>query len=375
MSQVREYLEGHLQDMLSDVEKLVRAESPSNCKALVDACGQVVQHLFAEHLSVSAQVFTQTEAGDHLRFEYGAGERQILLIGHFDTVWDKGRLPYRIEGDRAYGPGIFDMKAGIVQAAWAVKAIRELHLPLRHRLVFFLNSDEEPGSDTSRALIENEASRSLAALVLEPSVAKSGALKTARKGVGICQVEVSGIASHAGNHHELGVSAIEEMAHQILAMQRLTDYASGSTVNVGVVEGGTRSNVVADYARAEVDFRMATQSEGERILQAVYGLTPKLQGTRISVSGGVNRPPMERSLGTLQLFETAKRVAKEELDVVLEEMAVGGGSDGNFAAAMGIPVLDGLGAVGDGPHAENEHIDIAQLPVRAALLAHLLLAL
>ncbi|USG66917.1 M20 family metallopeptidase [Brevibacillus ruminantium] len=371
MSSVLSYLKEAEQQILSDLERVVRAESPTHDKAAVDHCGDVFQELFHRYLGLSADVIPMKETGNQLRYTIGDGPEQILITGHIDTVWEKGRLSFRTEGNRAYGPGILDMKGGNIQALWALRALREVGLPLNKKIVFLLTSDEETGSDTSRALIEEEARKSVAVLVPEPAVAHTGALKTARKGVGHYQLAIKGKAAHAGNHHEDGISAIQEMALQIIDLHALTDYAKGTTVNVGIASGGNRTNVVAEHALLDIDVRITSMAEAERIQKAVLGAVPKLDGITLKASGALNRPPMERTAETARLFELASQCG-EQLGFTLTEAAAGGGSDGNFTAALGIPTLDGLGSVGDGPHAEYEHILIDQLAPRSALLAHLL---
>lgn len=371
MDKLLEYLKEHQQEILEDLKTLVLAESPSHSKARVDQCGEVLQQLFKKHLDLEAEVIPQEHPGNHLRFSYGKGDAQILIIGHFDTVWEVGRLSYRVEGNKAYGPGILDMKGGIIQALWAVKACRELGISLNKRIVFLCTSDEEVGSDTSRAIIEQEAKKSRAVLVPEPAVARTGALKTARKGVGKFSIKIKGKAAHSGNHHQDGISAIQEMAHQILFLHSLTDYELGTTLNVGVVRGGSTENVVAEQAELGVDLRISQLSEGERISKIIYGLKPHVEGISLQISGGVNRPPMERTAENAKLFNLAA-ACSSELGFDLTEESVGGGSDGNFTSALGIPTLDGLGAVGEGIHAENEHVEIDQLPIRAALMVNLL---
>lgn len=371
MSTILNYLRENQINMLQSLEKFVKAESPSTKKDLVDRCGETLQELFLEHLGLQGEIFPQSNVGNHMKFTYGEGDDQILIVGHFDTVWDQGRLPYRIEGNRAYGPGIFDMKGGVIQSLWAIKALKDLGIRINKKIVFLCNSDEEIGSRTSRKLIENEARKSKAVFIPEPPVANSGALKTSRKGVGIYKIKVKGVASHAGNHHDLGISAIEELAHQIIALHSYTNYEKGTTVNVGVIKGGTRGNVVADEAEAEIDFRVTTQEEANRLEQFIRNLQPKLKGTSLEMVGDLNRPPMQRTAAIGEMFENAREIASS-LGFDLTEAAAGGGSDGNFTAALGIPTLDGLGALGDGPHAEYEHVIIDSLPLRSALVAHLL---
>ena len=369
-----EYLRLHQDEMLSDLEQFVKKDSPSQDKALVDECGLYLRELFAKHLGVEAEVFEQTEVGNHLKFTLGQGSEQILIVGHFDTVWDKGRLQYRVEGNKAYGPGILDMKGGIIQSLWALKAIKELGLPLNKKVVFLCNSDEEIGSVHSRKLIEEEAVKSACVLVAEPGEAHTGALKTSRKGVGIFDLKVYGRSAHAGNHHEDGINALEELARQIITLQELTHYEKGTTVNVGFAKGGSKRNVVPDYAEAQIDVRISSLEEAERVSQTILQLRPQGKGARIEVTGEINRPPMVRTQKTAALFEIASAAARE-FGLSLQEASVGGGSDGNFSAALGIPTLDGLGALGEGLHAEHEHILIDSLSVRAALVANLLVKL
>lgn len=374
MSEILSYLERNQISILQTLERFVKSDSPSNSKILCDRCGKANEELFAEHLGIKGEVFQQSEVGNHYKFTFGDGADQILFLGHIDTVWDAGHLSYRVEGNKAFGPGIFDMKGGIVQALWAVKSLKELRIPLDKKIVFLLTADEEIGSPTSRSIIEAEAKKSKVVLVGEPSISMTGALKTSRKGVGIYKLKVKGVSSHAGNHYDQGISALEELAHQILTLQKLTNYETGTTVNVGVAQGGTRSNVVAGDAEASIDLRVITQAEAQRLEQLILNLVPKLQGTNLTITGGINRPPMERTLVTEKLYFKARDIAKS-LGFNLLEGTVGGGSDGNFTAALGIPTLDGLGCVGDGPHAEYEHILIDHLPQRSALLAHLMIEL
>ncbi|MGE7883539.1 M20 family metallopeptidase [Bacillus sp. NPDC094077] len=371
MDTVLEYLKQHQEEILKDLKKLVLAESPSHSKVRVDQCGEVIQQLFKKHLDVEAEVIPQEHVGNHLRFSYGKGDPQILIICHFDTVWEVGRLSYRVEGNKAYGPGILDMKGGIIQALWALKACRELGISLNKKIVFFCTSDEEVGSNTSRVLIEREALKSQAVLVPEPAAAHTGALKTVRKGIGKFSIQIKGKAAHAGHNHQDGISAVQEMAHQILFLHSLTDYELDTTLNVGAVRGGSAGNVVAEQAELAVDLRISQFDEGERISKIIYGLKPHLEGVSLQISGGVTRPPMERTAENAKLFKLAK-TCSSKLGFHLTEESVGGGSDGSFTSALGIPTLDGLGPVGEGIHAENEHVEIEQLPVRSALTAHLL---
>jgi glutamate carboxypeptidase len=372
MSAILEYLKQRQDDMILSLEMLVKSESPSDSKELVDQCGELLQRMFGEHLQLSPEVFPQTHVGNHYKYTFGSGDEQILMLGHFDTVWDKGRLSYRLEGNKAYGPGIFDMKGGIIQALWALISLKQLGIRLRKKIVFLLTSDEEIGSHSSRHLIEAEAAKSAAVLVMEPSVSLTGALKTARKGLGIYHLKITGFSSHAGNDHNIGISAIEELAHQIIRLQKITDYAQGTTVNVGTVKGGGRVNVVADYAEADIDLRIASRSEAAKNDALIRNLLPVIKGTSIEVTGGINRPPFEKTEEIQQLVTKAQQIAVS-LGFQLDDVSVGGASDGNFTASLGIPTLDGLGAVGDGPHALHEHVLLDHIPYRAALIAHMLM--
>ncbi|HEX8090975.1 MAG TPA: M20 family metallopeptidase, partial [Blastocatellia bacterium] len=302
-----------------------------------------------------------------------ADYEQLLVVGHLDTVWPIGTLaarPFRIEGDRAFGPGIFDMKSGVTLAAFAMRAIKEMGRETRRPVTLLMTCDEETGSHFSRELIEEEGRRASAALVLEPPI-PGGTIKTGRKGVGEFELIIRGRPAHAGNDPRAGISAITELAHQIIAVNELSNYESGTTLNVGVVQGGVLSNVIAAEAHASIDMRYETMEEGARITDAMARLRPALDGARIEVRGGINRPPLIRSAEIGRLFEQAKQLATE-IGLELREGSVGGGSDGNFIAALGVPVLDGLGVDGAGAHAEHEHIIISDIARRAALLTRLI---
>jgi len=369
-----DHLVTHLPPMLNTLEDWVNHDSPTFDKPAVDALGRQVAGAFSE-LGASVETCPQSEYGDHLRITWGQGDRQILLLGHFDTVWPVGesaRRPFTVHDGKAAGPGINDMKSGIVIGLYALRALVETTQTPTHRLVYLLTSDEEDGSPTSREFIEAEAQCSDCVLVLEPS--RYGSLITWRKGIGRFIIEVTGLAAHSGVDPEKGVSAIEEMAHQILKLQAMTDMASGTTVNVGVVQGGSRVNVVAGSAQAECDLRVMTAAEGERMERAILGLKPVLEGTSIKASGGINRPPFEESEAGLALYERAQ-VIGAQLGLDIDRTGTGGGTDGNFTAALGVPTLDGLGVVGEGSHALHEQILIDSLPQRAALLAELILDL
>jgi glutamate carboxypeptidase len=324
-------------------------------------------------MGARVQVLPRADAGDHLLAEFGCGIRQVLVLGHVDTVWPIGELqrqPLRSDGERIYGPGVYDMKAGLAIAMLAVRALADSPQGIPGRIVFLFTSDEETGSASSRTAIEDEARRSAAVLVLEPGL-PCGAVKTARKGCGQYTLRVSGVAAHAGVEPEKGASAILELARHVIALPRLADPASGLTLNVGTIRGGTRPNVVPDDAVAEVDVRVTSMADAARIDASLRALRVHDPRTSIEVTGGFERPPLERTPAIVDLYCQAQAVAAE-MGRSLGEGATGGGSDGNFTAALGVPTLDGLGAVGGGAHAIGEHVEIASLPWRAALVAGLL---
>lgn len=371
MKQLLTYCEQHLADTLETIEALVRLESPSTDKAAVDRCGSELAGRLRS-LGADVELLRQAERGDHIRARIAGSGRPVLLLGHFDTVWPVGsleRMPLRRDGDRLHGPGAFDMKGGIAIALRAIEALRAagtMHPPI----TMIWTTDEEIGSATSRETIESEARLSAAVFVLEPAL-PGGALKTARKGCGQFELIVHGVAAHAGLDPGKGASAIHELAAQIVAIERFQDLPRGISVNVGVVSGGSRPNVVAEEAHATVDVRAPTREAADEVESAFRRLQPARPGTRLTVKGGFERPPMERSAAGIALFTRAAAVAAA-LGRQIGEGPAGGGSDGNFTAALGVPTLDGLGAIGDGAHAAHEHIDITALPWRTALLAGLL---
>ncbi|KAA6044268.1 MULTISPECIES: M20 family metallopeptidase [Pantoea] len=371
MKAITLYLEQHAADILADIKTLVAAESPSDDKSAVDACGEVLQQLFQQRLNVRAEITPQQHYGNNLKFSLGGQTPQSTIIGHFDTVWNKGELTLREEEGRLYGPGILDMKAGLVQAIWAVRALQQLDLPGWQNVVFLCNSDEELGSPGSQQWIETHARGSAQVLVVEPAVAGSGALKVARKGTGRYDLTLTGLAAHAGNNPEEGASAVLEMAQQILALHALNAPERGTTVNVGVASGGSRANVVADRARLEVDTRVTSEEEAARLHAAIMQLQPHDPRVTLHISGEQGRPPMRQSAASRALFARAAHIGRQ-LGLTLEGASVGGGSDGNFTAALGLPTLDGLGATGAGIHARHEHIIVAEVVQRTALLAGLL---
>jgi glutamate carboxypeptidase len=354
------------------IETLVRLESPSDDKAAVDRCGH---ELSARLVALGGRV-TRLDGGrrgDHVRADFGGAGARVMLLGHIDTVWEVGqleRMPLRDVDGRLFGPGVFDMKAGVGIAMLAVRALRQLELPDPPSLTMLWTTDEEVGSETSREAIEATALQSDAVLVLEPSL-PGGAAKTRRKGCGDFELIVHGVAAHAGVDPGKGASAIHELAHQIVDIEAFHDLDRGVTINVGRISGGSRTNVVAESAHASIDVRVPTLADAAAIDAKLRGLRPHLRGTSLEVRGGVSRPPLERGPHVVRLFELAREVAGE-LGQELTEGATGGGSDGNFTAALGVPTLDGLGPRGDGAHALHEHVEIADLTWRAAFLAALL---
>lgn len=370
---VLEYLEQHRESMITDLQAFVERETPSEDKARLDEFANFLAEYAVEKTGGRVTRLPDEQAGDHLRIEWGedGGNPPILLLGHYDTVWPVETLetmPFAIHKDRATGPGIFDMKCGLVQGFWAIKALREVTGSER-RVMFLCNSDEELGSPGSRSLIEESAREASATLVLEPSL--GGALKTSRKGESRFVLRVSGRAAHTGLDPEKGVSAIEEIARLSLELHSQNDAETGTTVNVGVIRGGTRHNVVAAEAMAEVDVRFVDPEEGRRMEEFVRGLEIVSPEAELAIEGGEVWPAMERNEKITATFETARKVG-EEMGLDLEEEAAGGSSDGCFCAALGVPVLDGLGAVGAGAHAENEHVCLSNMPERAALVSGLL---
>lgn len=366
-------------DIVGDLTAYVSQETPSDDKSLLASGLTWIEDWLHSRLGTPAarRMVDGGEWGDTLVLDYpsdSGSETWITALCHYDTVWPAGTLRNwlpTVEGDRFSGPGAFDMKGGLVQLVWALKASNDLGLP-RPNLRLVLNGDEELGSPASRPVIEREALRGDAVLVFEASA--GGALKTARKGVGIFEVTVNGREAHAGLDPEAGASAIDEIARVILQLHSEADPGRGTTVNVGLVHGGTRTNVMAGTATANLDVRVASDAEEHRISAVLNGLTTRNEDATLRVSGEWNRPVMVRSPQTARLFAAAESVA-EELGFGLTETSVGGASDGNFAAALGLPVLDGLGAVGDGAHARNEWISVEGMLERTCLAAGLLAVL
>jgi glutamate carboxypeptidase len=362
--------------MLSMLRQFVEAESPSLEKAAADRCCGLIAAAWRNQ-GVRVERLAQKHRGDHLRISYGPGKTppagQLLVLGHYDTVYSSGtlgKMPFRISRGKAYGPGIFDMKTGIVQALFALQALQEVNTEWRKRFVFLWTSDEEIGSESSRKLLEAEARRSDAVFVLEPSFGPRGLLKTARKGVGTAELTVHGRASHAGLAPQEGINAIHELAQQLARIEKWNDLGRGVTINAGVIEGGSRTNVIPEHARAALDLRALRVSDMRSLERRLHSLRAIHRGARLEITGGFDRPPLERKMSAT-LFARAKSLGSQ-MDLSVGECTVGGGSDGSLTATLGVPTLDGLGAVGDGAHSANEHILIDTMPTRAALLASLL---
>jgi glutamate carboxypeptidase len=350
---------------------LVETESPSHDKAAVDRVGAIVAEE-ARKLGAQVEIISNQETGDHVISRWGSGNDGILLLCHMDTVFPLGtiqRTPYREEGEKIYGPGTSDMKASIVIALAGIEEAQEQGL--NRPVTLLCTSDEEIGSHTSRAWIESLAKESALVLVMEPALI-DGSLKTWRKGVGEFLIKTHGRAAHAGGDHQAGRNAIEEMAHQIIAIQKLTDYSKQTTLNVGVVQGGTVSNVVPEECSIQVDVRVLQPGEWERVKAQIRNLKPVLDGTIIEVRGGLNRPPMPFDDIMNTTFQKAKSIAAR-MGMNLTAGGTGGASDGNFVASLGIPLLDGMGAVGEGYHSEREYIFAASMEQKARLISSLLL--
>ncbi len=371
--ELHEWVRAHRDDLLADVAAYVSIETPSDDKAALIAGLSWVDSWLRERLGSPDDVrdVDGGRYGDIKVYDFpGAGE-PVLLLCHYDTVWPLGTLdnwPFTVDGDRATGPGIFDMKSGLVHAVWALRALDAAGLP-RPAVRLVLNGDEEIGSPASRPVIEEAAEGTRATLVFEASA--DGAVKTARKGVGLFQVHTTGVEAHAGLDPAKGASAVDELARAVLALHGLSDVDAGTTVNVGVITGGTRQNVIAGAASGEIDVRVSSAAEAARIDAGLAALKAHDPRATVEVTGGWNRPVMERSDAIARLYELARGQAAE-LGVTLRECSVGGASDGNFVAALGHPVLDGFGAVGDGAHARHEHISVEGMLERTALAAAVL---
>lgn len=382
MPDLLEHFRARQTGLLDLIRALVERETPSRDAARLDEIAGFVASQLSD-LGGEIELIRAPDYGTHLRARFfssthsssvDADRERLLVIGHLDTVWPVGtleRLPFRVTpAGTAHGPGVFDMKSGIAVLIESIRAITSLGLETRRPLTLLLTCDEEIGSRTSRDLIEEEARRSSFALVCEPPVT-GGIVKTSRKGVGDFTIRAVGRAAHAGLDPTKGVNAIVELAHQTLRLTALNDFERGTTVSVGTIRGGTVSNVIPAEAVARVDLRFWDPEDGVRVEEIIKHLAPVLPEARLEITGGINRPPMRRTPEIAALYEHARTLAAE-LGFELGETGVGGGSDGNFTAALGVPTLDGLGVDGSGAHADHEHILVGDLPRRAALMTRLL---
>jgi glutamate carboxypeptidase len=367
-----QYFEQRQNQLVQSIRELVEIESPSDDKPSVDRIALFLKSKF-ESIGGHAQFRKSSDYGNSLQIDFAASasdQKPVLLLGHYDTVYPLGtlaKMPCKIEGGRLYGPGVLDMKSGIALMLQAIEALQAWHGALPRPVTMFLVSDEEVGSRSSRPITEALAKKSAGVLVLEPAGPR-GAVKTARKGVGEYKLHVQGIAAHAGLDPGKGHSAILELARQLAVIAKLNDLRSGISVNPGLIAGGTRSNVVAAAAQAIIDVRIKEAKQARSLDRILHALKPFDKHCKLEMTGGINRLPMERTAGVAKLYKSAQAIAKE-VKWKLEEAAVGGGSDGNFTAGIGIPTLDGMGGVGQGAHAVHEHIVISELPRRALLLA------
>jgi glutamate carboxypeptidase len=366
------HFEAQREQMVQTIRELVEIESPSDNKQAGDRLGALLAEKFSA-LGGKAKFHPAIDYANHLQIDFAGSSnaKPVLLLGHFDTVYPLGTLETMlcgVSGERLHGPGVLDMKSGIALMLYAIGALQSWHGTLPRPVKVLLVTDEEVGSHSSRAITEALARESAAVLVLEPAAGTRGAVKTARKGVGEYTLKVKGVAAHAGLDPGKGHSAIVELSRQIIAISKLNDLKSGVSVNSGIIQGGTRTNVVAAEATVDIDVRIKRAQQAASLDRKLRSLKPYDKHCTLEITGGVNRLPMERTAGVAALYATARDIAKQ-IDWKLEEAAVGGGSDGNFTAGMGIPTLDGMGGVGEGAHAVHEHILISELPRRALLLA------
>lgn len=370
------YFEQERGRIVATIVELVEIESPSDDKPSVDRIAAFLAQKF-EALGGKTRLHRSADFGESLQIDFaspsgaGAGRKPVLLLGHYDTVYPKGtlaKMPCKLEDEKLRGPGVLDMKSGIALMLHSIEALKQRHGALPRPVTVFLVSDEEIGSPSSRKVTETLAATSAGVLVLEPAAGLRGAVKTARKGVGEYTLRLKGIASHAGLDPGKGHSAIVELARQIGVIAKLNNLRAGISVNPGVISGGTRTNVVAAEASVAIDVRIQTAKQASGLDRKLRSLKPFDKKCSLEITGGINRLPMERTAGVAALYEKAREIARRA-NWKLEEAAVGGGSDGNFTAALGIPTLDGMGGVGEGAHAVHEYIDIGELPRRALLLA------
>jgi len=368
---IKNYIMENGEQLIADTIMLAEHQSPTIRKEYVEMCADAIEQLVYDRLGVKpTAVYPQQERGRHLYFEIGEGRPAALMLGHYDTVWNIDDLPLKREENKLAGPGVYDMKYGIVAGIWAIKALQATGGLGGCKFGLFFNSDEEMGSRTSRCHFEPIAKQYQNALILEPA-APDGSVKVGRKSTGDFLIKVNGIAAHAGTDYPSGRSAILEAAYLTQELFGMTDLENGTTVNVGVISGGTKFNVIAAHAEMKVDVRVTKKSEGERMEKAIFGLKPHMDGVTIEITGGMNRPPFEFTKEGQGLFAKAAEAAAE-YGIDLKGITVGGGSDGNFTSSWGIPSLDGLGPVGDGAHAAKEHLMISESLAHTAMLTNLL---
>jgi glutamate carboxypeptidase len=361
--------------MVALLEDLMRLESPTSDPKAVNGMGQRVAEEL-DKLGAALTTHPRTEVGDIVEARWNEDQpgKPIVVVCHMDTVHPIGMLeanPIRQEDGKLYGPGSYDMKGSIVTTLAALKGLRDLEMFPDRPLVVLMTSDEETGSEHSRGLIEERARGAALAMIMEPAL-PDGSIKTWRKSTGGFTIKTFGIAAHAGGSHESGLNAIEEMAHQVIALQRMTNYKVGTTVSAGIISGGTARNTVPDMCEVFIDVRAMTREEMDRLTKQILAIQPVLPGARLEVEGGFDRPPMERNETMIATFNRAKIIAKQ-YNLTVREAGSGGASDGNYTAALGTPTLDGLGPVGDGAHSEREHIVMASLADSATLIASLLM--
>lgn len=364
--QIMDYLREHESMIFGDLKRLVMTEASTSDIEELGNVRHCLKEIILERTDIEAEDIFMPGGHNVIHFEYGEGEEKIILVGHYDTVHPIGTWPIYEEDGKLYGPGIYDMKSGLISGIWCVRALKVLGIKPSRKLVFVFNGDEETGSGESGKIIAEYAKDAKAAIILEPATA-NGNLKTGRKGLAHFTINIHGVAAHAGNNHQGGINALEEMAHEILYIQTLTDYEKGTTANVGVCQGGTKSNVVPAFASIDVDTRFKTTAERQRLHDEIYNMKTTVPGTTREVVSGSGKSPMEESEGNMKLFELAYACG-QKLGLELGHEFVGGGSDGNEISAMGIPTIDGMGAVGNNAHAKDEYIVINEYINRIALV-------
>lgn len=364
---------GTSEDLLHELSAWVRMETPTTDPVAVNRLMDLAEADLTRAGAGITRIPGRDGFGDNLIARTPGEGRPILVAGHLDTVWSHGTLdamPYEVNGDKAHGPGIYDMKAGSFLAFHAVRSILAQKIPTRRPIVLLLTPDEEVGSPSSRHIIEREAAQAAFALIPEPA-GQGGACVTARKGVGRFVLRIEGRGAHAGTSFQEGASAVVELSHQILALHAMVDHERGITLNAAPIWGGSRPNVVAPEAGCEIDLRVTSAADGEEMEQRLRALTARTGGCRVVVEGGMNRPPYTENPGIVSLYQHARGIA-EQIGIRLPRQSRGGGSDGNFTAALGVPTLDGLGCPGAGAHVKHEHILWRNLAPRAAFMAGLL---